>query len=545
MRAIHVRFLFMLAVLSLGGASLADTDPGRGGVRSVQYQVTELSFTATRQCARPATNVHMEAVFNAPSGTTLTVPAFWDGGRTWRVRFSPTEPGKWTYTTRSAPKDSGLNERSGTLVADKARGENPLHKHGGFLKVSADGHYLTYSDGTPFFWLGDTWWSCPSNLMPFESCYRVCIDTRRRQTFTVAHMAFTELWTNLSEGTFRRFDKTGTLDPMYWQEADRYIEYANQAGIVPVLGLEFSTGMRLLTLEQWRVVWRHVIARYGAYSVTFLICGEYNLENDGCRDARVAKVLALGRFIKGLDPYKRAMTVHPIWHGWDKHQAWKEPWYDFVMLQGGHGKTPTPYRAYFDIYKSGSGKPVLEGEVRYEGILGFNTDDTREAAYRAIQAGSFGFTYGSHGLYYPTQHDNDKMGWDLFGKSPVWDVALRRPGGDQMRHLRSCYESVEWWKLKPKPTAVETDSPLAEMQRILTKADGDTIFLIYFPRRMPAGTKPRLTGVATGSTYSALWFDPRTGKKASLKQALTVHDDKLRLPRKPDERDWMLILRKK
>ena len=76
MRAIHVRFLFMLAVLSLGGASLADTDPGRGGVRSVQYQVTELSFTATRQCARPATNVHMEAVFNAPSGTTLTVPAF-------------------------------------------------------------------------------------------------------------------------------------------------------------------------------------------------------------------------------------------------------------------------------------------------------------------------------------------------------------------------------------------------------------------------------------------------------------------------------------
>ena len=37
MRAIHVRFLFMLAVLSLGGASRADTDPGRGGVRSVQY----------------------------------------------------------------------------------------------------------------------------------------------------------------------------------------------------------------------------------------------------------------------------------------------------------------------------------------------------------------------------------------------------------------------------------------------------------------------------------------------------------------------------
>ena len=30
-------------------------------------------------------------------------------------------------------------------------------KHGR-LKVTKDGHYLQYEDGTPFFWLGDTGW---------------------------------------------------------------------------------------------------------------------------------------------------------------------------------------------------------------------------------------------------------------------------------------------------------------------------------------------------------------------------------------------------
>ena len=32
---------------------------------------------------------------------------------------------------------------------------NPLHRHGPLLKVGPSGRYLTYTDGTPLFWLGD------------------------------------------------------------------------------------------------------------------------------------------------------------------------------------------------------------------------------------------------------------------------------------------------------------------------------------------------------------------------------------------------------
>jgi len=35
-------------------------------------------------------------------------------------------------------------------------GQNNLQH--GILKVSINGHYLEFEDGTPFFWLGDTGW---------------------------------------------------------------------------------------------------------------------------------------------------------------------------------------------------------------------------------------------------------------------------------------------------------------------------------------------------------------------------------------------------
>eukprot|EP01044_Picomonas_judraskeda_P014656 COSAG03_NODE_2358_length_2849_cov_4798.631732_5_plen_170_part_01 len=37
-------------------------------------------------------------------------------------------------------------------------GDNPLFKHG-FLRPHSSGRFLEHTDGTPFYWLGDTHWS--------------------------------------------------------------------------------------------------------------------------------------------------------------------------------------------------------------------------------------------------------------------------------------------------------------------------------------------------------------------------------------------------
>src|SRR5271163_945442 len=47
--------------------------------------------------ADPLRHANLTAVFTSPSGERQKVYGFCDGGRTWRVRFSPDQPGVWTY----------------------------------------------------------------------------------------------------------------------------------------------------------------------------------------------------------------------------------------------------------------------------------------------------------------------------------------------------------------------------------------------------------------------------------------------------------------
>ncbi len=54
-----------------------------------QWVATELTFTAERDYANPYTDVQMHADFQGDGGVMVRRPAFWDGGRTWRVRFAP------------------------------------------------------------------------------------------------------------------------------------------------------------------------------------------------------------------------------------------------------------------------------------------------------------------------------------------------------------------------------------------------------------------------------------------------------------------------
>src|SRR5215470_3165842 len=63
------------------------------------------SFTAADEFsgglhASPFLDVRL-AVFKHDSGRTLEAQGFYDGDRTWRIRFMPLEAGRWTYSTRS------------------------------------------------------------------------------------------------------------------------------------------------------------------------------------------------------------------------------------------------------------------------------------------------------------------------------------------------------------------------------------------------------------------------------------------------------------
>ncbi len=581
-----------------------------------QWRVSEFTFTGREQYSCQPLAVQLIATFHGPGGAVYRVPGFWDGDRTWKVRFMPDRPGKWTYETQAVEgetvifdrlydsgvmhggesarrvdvdirglrelrltvdgagngtsydhadwadarvieadgtstwletmkpdkarqghgklglgtnvpggkiriagrtfqhglgthatselvyrlsdsavrfqawvgvddvigtqgsvrfcvirkrlftanvgrHDRGLDKQQKTFKAAPAKGTNPLFRHGGILRVSANRRHLTYTDGRPFFWLGDTWWFCPSDLMPVDgssnpdipSAYKQAIATRRRQGFTVVQMDFLDRIKGKS--AYADFSQTRTVDIPFWRTVDRYFAIANAAGIIPVMGMGWKG--QPMGIDEWKVLWRYVVARYGACGATLLICGEYNCE--GVDTKQVAETLRLGQFIKSVDPWKRAMTIHPSYFRGDRKQAWKEPWYDFIMLQGGHGSAP-PIDVYYNARKNMPVRPVLEGECAYEGIHTFTADDVRNRAWRAFQAGCFGYTYGSHGLWYPTQNEQDRHTKE-WGKPTPWWSALKRPGAEQMGRMRAILETLSWWRLEPLPGAVSVDTGAA------------------------------------------------------------------------------------
>src|SRR4029079_16709014 len=104
----------------------------------------------------------LDVVFQNAQGQEQRVPAFWAGGSVWTVRYASPAAGRYKF--RSVCNDasnSDLHGRTGELevVPDTSKPptENLLYRHGP-VRMADDRRHFQHADGTPFFWLGDTWW---------------------------------------------------------------------------------------------------------------------------------------------------------------------------------------------------------------------------------------------------------------------------------------------------------------------------------------------------------------------------------------------------
>lgn len=514
------------------------------------WRVVELAFNTQATYSNPFTDVTVSCQFIGPAGERLIISGFYDGNGVWRVRFAPTAVGAWSYQTASTnPTDHGLHSISGQLNITAGVSTIPFYVHGGFLRVSSTRRFLTYTDGTPFFWLGDTWWSVPSPLLPMDTDpgFRTLVEKRKQQQFSVVQMAFQGPdWGAMVDSARARM-----LDVAFWQNADRYFAYLNENGLVAAVTLCFGGQLKEndLSLDDWKFLWSYVISRYGAFAVLWIATGEYNVYNV---PDLVEEALALGQFIKATDPYKRAMSVHPWWYGEDQRQAWNQPWYDFVMIQGGHLAPPAVPTAdvYTAAYALTPPKPVLQAECDYEGIYGGTVNEimpgqVRRVAYQAIQMGSFGYTYGAHGIWYPTQSWDDTTTWSDWGTSPPYWVAVDRPGAAQMQVLHNFYESMDWWNLEPRTGSLifMGINPLEDPFQAWAKGYGDELYTVYFPE----GSDPKAAyelqlQAASQRNFSVTWFNPRTGARTSISELVSCSGGLCIIPQRPGNEDWMLVL---
>jgi len=128
------------------------------------WQKQELTFTSSRAFANPYTEVTVWVDLKGPA-FNKRVYGFWDGGNIFKVRLLASAPGKWVWTSGSEPKDSGLSGKSGSFLAsdwtENEKQGNSLRR--GFLRPTRNHHALELADGTPFFVVGDTWYSAATN----------------------------------------------------------------------------------------------------------------------------------------------------------------------------------------------------------------------------------------------------------------------------------------------------------------------------------------------------------------------------------------------
>jgi hypothetical protein len=128
------------------------------------WEKQELTLTAATAAANPYTDVTVWVDLTGPH-FQKRVYGFWDGGRTFKVRILANEPGQWTWRSGSTPPDSGLAGQTGSFTAvewtEQEKQQNPLRR--GFLRPTSNRHALELADGTPFFVLGDTWYSVGTN----------------------------------------------------------------------------------------------------------------------------------------------------------------------------------------------------------------------------------------------------------------------------------------------------------------------------------------------------------------------------------------------
>jgi hypothetical protein len=439
--------------------------------------VVEVTFTAEQDYADPFNDVMLDLIVTDPQGNTKRLPAYWAGGNEWRGRYSSPIVGTHHVRTEcNQPNDKGLQGVSRELAIAPYAGDNPLYIHGP-LRVATDRRTLEHADGTPFFWLADTWWMGLSGRLQRDEA-RTLADDRRAKGFNVVQIVmgpppdshpFDPRSAN--GGGFAWEAGYAAMRPEYYDEADQKINDLLERGFVPCMVGMWGYHIEFMGVERAKQHWRYLIARYGAMPVVWCAAGEANLPwylaagfpfDDREQVTEWTEVL---RYIRETDPYHRLLTIHPTGFGWSARYATDDvKLLDFDLLQTPHGQrdaVDTTVGKIRESYAAATTMPVIDGEAAYEMINdSLPTRWTRQMFWLCMTNGAAGHTYGANGIWQcnrpgdphgpSPQHPAGGTG---YGTIP-WNEAMRLPGSTQVGLGKKLFEQFEWWKFRPAHDSV-------------------------------------------------------------------------------------------
>ena len=497
-RVFHqIRCLFLLTIA---------TGAARGALAAHVWEKQELTFTA----AQAFTNAYTQAVVwvdLAGPNYHKRVYGFWDGGQTFRVRLVANEPGLWTWKSGSSPTDNGLAGKTGSFEAmpwsQPEKEANPLRR--GFVRSTPNHHALEHADGTPFFALGDTWWSLGANRFRWydddqerpigpTAGFKDYVRFRKAQGFnwinliaafpnwmtdgqpwhvvmsdqarTTVRSAWLEFGANSAKnmdneggrpfqfpgkvpGYENMFPDVDRINPQYFQYLDRKIDYLNQHGFVPFL--EVSRRDASLCWKKF-YAWPESYARFiqyiwSRYQANNTVLSPVHLdiisESVGPGDYLAAIRLVLEKF--GPPPFGTLLSANAnpsTLENWGE-DSW------VTLHQIGNMREHNNYWYLTEIFQTPHPQPALNGEPYYSGYV-----DARSVGYKYgapggtekddqfVRSAMYG-SFLSGGLAGHVYGAEGIWGGDIEEQAPVkmWD-AFQWKSADQMQHLRTFAFSI-------------------------------------------------------------------------------------------------------
>jgi hypothetical protein len=401
----------------------------------------------------PFNEVEVDVVFSC-DGESWRVPMFWRGGHRWTVRFAPPHPGLYRYHLESTdPDNPDLNAHAGSVTFSAYTGDNELLRRGP-LRVSANRRHFVHANGTPFYWLGDTWWMGLSDRLSWEGFMELTQD-RRAKGFTVVqlvaglvpHEEVCPIDPGChNEGGAVWDPQFHQINPRFFDCADRRIDYLIQQGLVPAIVGAWSHVLEQMGPTKMKKHWRNLIARYGAYPV-FWICGGEVLDppdHAGWTDVT--------RYIRNTDPYHHPVTAHEV--SPDLPAIHDELLTDFHLFQPSHHgwNSIAVEIAQLNLHyaRTALTKPLIVGEIGYEMLAKSHLEDFQRAAFwLGMLNGAAGHTYGANGVFesYSAEKQLHRRRWSFHS----WREGMDLPGSYQIGLGAQLLRQYPWWRFAPHP----------------------------------------------------------------------------------------------
>lgn len=427
--------------------------------------------------------------------------------------------------------------------------------------VSDNHRFLQKSDGSPFFYLGDTAWELFHRLDKDEAEFY--LQDRVGKGFNVIQAVLISEFNGVeTPNVYGRLPITdhdpsrpavidGEYD--YWDHVDCVVAKANSLGltmaILPTWGSYWGdTNKKIFNEKNAETYGQFLGNRYKDADIIWVLGGDRRPETEEQKQI----IRAMARGLKKGDGGCHLITFHACgWHG--SAQFFNgEDWLDFNMRQNGHSPEYRGYSNTLADYNRYPDLPVIDGEPLYEDHpIDFKPDerghsiaaDVRRALYWDLFNGACGHTYGHHSVW---QMYNPEKGYPQNRPLLSWRQALNQPGACQVHHARNLMLSRPYFSRIPATDEVlgkgeyPSSMPGEGLYRFVATRDVDsTYIMVYAPvdREFTVNT-----GLINDDKIKVWWFNPRTGKSQRASVINNTGTARFSSPANGEYEDWILVL---